>query len=380
MAILENISLALHTTFKIGGAARYFCAVSSVTELREAIAFASKQSVPFFVLGWGSNLLVGDAGFSGLVIKNEIKGTDFEKQVRDEKQGQVEIVENDVVYVTVGAGEGWDELVAKTVEKGLWGLENLSLIPGTVGASPVQNIGAYGVEVGDYIESVHVLDTSDTEKSIEKTFSNSECHFGYRDSMFKRPESKKYIITTVTFRLSTKPDPKLLYKDLREYFAGKTANSVIAATHPSQSAIRDAVIAIRTGKFPDLSVVGTAGSFWKNPIITRTHFEKLKTTWPNMPSFPVDSVGVNVDANPKADGDYVKVPLAYILDAVCGLKGFTKGDVRSSVGLFHKQPLVVVAEKGASASDVEHVAQFVASRVKEKTGISIEREVEYLGF
>lgn len=341
MNLLENVPLAAHTTFALGGVARFFCVVSSVDDLHKAVEYATQKKIPFFVLGGGSNILVNEAGFPGLVIKMDIKGMVFNTHTREGE-----------VYVTAGAGESWDGFVAETVEKGLWGMENLSLIPGTVGASPVQNIGAYGVEAKDCIDSVRVFDTSVGNEVI---FSSAQCGFGYRDSIFKRIESKKYIITAVTFRLHTKPNPKLLYKDLKEFFLARNN------TNPSQKEIRDAVIAIRTEKFPDLSIIGTAGSFWKNPIIAKSRFEKLKTTWSAMPSFP-------------ADGDNVKVPLAYILDAVCNLKGFTTG----RVGLFKKQPLVLVAEKGATTADVMKLADYVAKQVKEKTQISIEREVEYL--
>jgi UDP-N-acetylmuramate dehydrogenase len=337
--IRENISLASSTTFKLGGSARYFSDVSTEQELTEALAFASKNKIPFFVLGGGSNVLIGDAGFPGLVIKMSMKGSTFE-----ERKGYA--------YVTAWAGESWDELVAKTVEWNAWGIENLSLIPGTVGASPVQNIGAYGVEIKDVVDSVRTIDAT---TGVEKVFSNRECQFVYRDSVFKRSESKKYIIVSVTFRLSLKPQPNLLYKDIKEYFAQKNI------ANPSQSEIRDAVIAIRTGKFPDLLRIGTAGSFWKNPIITREHFEKLKTVYPLMPSFV-------------AGENKVKVPLAWILDNVCGLKGFFQGPV----GLFEKQPLVLVANRDASADDVQRLALSVARSVKEKTDIVIEREVEYV--
>jgi UDP-N-acetylmuramate dehydrogenase len=335
--IRENISLAAYTTFKLGGTARYFTDVSNLEELYEALNFAKKNDVSHFVLGGGSNVLIGDAGFPGLVIKMNMKGATFE-----ERDG--------FAFVTVWAGEGWDELVAKTVGWNVWGLENLSLIPGTTGASPVQNIGAYGVEVKDVIDSVRALDA---KTGVEKVFSNKDCLFAYRDSIFKRSDFKKYIILSVTFRLSLKPVPNLLYKDIKDYFSQKNI------TNPSQMEIRDAIIAIRTGKFPDLSKIGTAGSFWKNPIISTEHFEKIKTVYPLIPSFV-------------AGEGKVKVPLAWILDNVCGLKGFAQGPV----GLFEKQPLVLVARAGASTHDVDALAQYVAKLVREKTEILIEREVE----
>jgi UDP-N-acetylmuramate dehydrogenase len=225
-----------------------------------------------------------------------------------------------------------------------------------VGAAPVQNIGAYGVEVKDIIEAVCAIDS---ETGAEKLFTNTECQFNYRDSIFKRPESKKYVIVSVIFRLrfgigkGGSGAPNLSYKDLNMYFAGKT---------PSQAQVRDAVIAIRTGKFPDLSRIGTAGSFWKNPIISKAHFDNIRALYPLIPWFPIDE-------------SRVKIPLAWVLDIICELKGFAIGPV----ALYEKQPLVLVANPTAAASDIYHLADSVASLVKEKTGILIEREVEYVG-
>ena len=192
MKILENIELAQYTTFKVGGRARYFCVVKDEVELKEAIAFARDKfardkNEKVFVIGGGSNILVSDEGFSGLVIKMETNGVRFAGD-----------------FVTAAAGESWDGLVEKTVEKGLWGLENLSAIPGTVGAAPVGNIGAYGTEVKDTIESVRAVNR---ETGAAKTFTNTECCFSYRHSFFKTEEGKKWIVTSVAFRLSSTPRP-----------------------------------------------------------------------------------------------------------------------------------------------------------------------------
>jgi UDP-N-acetylmuramate dehydrogenase len=347
MKILENISLADHTTFKIGGSVRYFAVAESESDLLEALAFAKDKGVPFFILGGGSNLLASDQGFLGLVIKMEMKGVSVEKR-------------RDAAYVSVSAGENWDEFVAKTVEEGLWGLENLSLIPGTVGAAPVQNIGAYGVEVMSLIESVRTIDV---ETGTEKIFSNAECGFTYRDSVFKKLEFKRYVIVSVEFKLSLIPRPILGYKDLKERFVGK---------NPTHREIREAVIEIREGKFPDISKVGTAGSFWKNPIICREHYEGIKKHFPNIPSFPATAPAGSREV--ESTEEVVKVPLAWILDNVCGLKGYKKG----KVGLYEKQPLVLVADRGATSSDIDAFASEIAAKVKEKTGIEIEREVQSL--
>jgi UDP-N-acetylmuramate dehydrogenase len=337
MNIQENVSLASHTTFKIGGKARYFSVAASVEDLKALLTFARDKKLKTFILGGGSNILVSDKGFDGLVIKMELKGVTFEKRAP-------------YAHVTAQAGEAWDDLVARTVEWGFWGLENLSLIPGTVGAAPVQNIGAYGREVMDVIESVRVID-SKTGK--ERVMANSECGFSYRDSVFKKPECKDLIILSVTFRLPLERSANISYKDLAEFFKDKP--------EPSQGEIRDAVISIRKGKFPDLKTTGTAGSFWKNPIICNEHYEGLLEHFPTMPHFRVSE-------------EAVKVPLAWILDNVCGFKGFEMG----SVGLYKKQPLVLVANPGATFDDVKNLEEMVKKTVKNKTSIHIEPEVGFM--
>lgn len=334
MTIQENIPLAPYTTFKVGGNARYFVVVQTLDELKAALEFARARGLQRFVLGGGSNVVIADAGFPGLVIKMELKGIERADA-------------GDSVFVSAMAGESWDGLVAKTVEWGLWGIENLSWIPGTVGAAPVQNIGAYGTEVMNVIDAIHVIDLSTGQGRI---MSNAECRFSYRDSIFKTAAGKDLVIVSVRFRLSTKRAPNLSYKDLKEYFAGKPA--------PTQLEIRDAVIAIRKGKFPDINLIGTAGSFWKNPIVPSAVYERLRVEYPAMPSFPVDVARV-------------KVPLAWILDNVCKLKGFTKGNV----GLFERQPIVLVAKRGATFAEISAFEREVAAAVKAKTGIDIEREV-----
>jgi UDP-N-acetylmuramate dehydrogenase len=335
MIFEEQIPLAPLTTFRIGGLARYFCVAISEAEIVEAFAFARARSIPTLVLGGGSNMIVGDAGFSGLVIQMGMRGIK-------------ESVSDDVARVEAGAGESWDGLVEFCVGKGYWGMENLSLIPGTVGAAPVQNIGAYGCEAKDSIESVRVVDSA---TGAARTLTSAECLFAYRDSLFKGPAGKGLVITSVTFVLSTVPRPNLSYKDLKEYFAQ-------GARVPSLADIRAAVISIRKSKFPDLTRFGTAGSFWKNPVISANAFAALKTDHPLIPSYP-------------APEGRVKIPLAWILDAVCGLKGHAKGKVR----LFERQPLVLTVEFGATAGEVEAFAREIEGVVASKTGIIIEREV-----
>ena len=338
MRILENVSLKEYTTFHIGGNADFFVDVHSVAELQEALEYAETHSLTVTVLGGGSNVLVSDDGVRGLVIRICILGIEFETHG------------NTHVRATVGAGVVWDEFVLETVTAGLWGIENLSAIPGSVGATPVQNVGAYGVEVSSVIDSVDVYDT---ETMGAKTLTHNECEFGYRSSLFKEDGGKKYIITNVNFMLSKQENPKLTYKDLGAFFKDVPTPSLIDT--------RNAVISIRSKKFPDLGRVGTAGSFFKNPIIGEEKFETLKITYPELPGFP-DQKG------------NVKIALGWILDKGLSLRGFCEGDVCTYEG----QALVIVNKKNATAHDVKIFAEKIQAQVKKVFDISIECEVTFL--
>jgi len=340
MNIRSHIPLAPYTTFTIGGPADFFCVVTTEDELVAMIRRAADEHLPVFILGKGSNILVADEGFRGLVIKNEIMGTEFGSE------------DNGVVCVTVGAGETWDDFVAETARRNLHGIENLSAIPGTVGAAPVQNIGAYGVEMASVLISVRVLDTVSLQY-VE--FSNKECQFAYRDSRFKH-EKGRFIITQVTFRLVKGGKTNITYADLKEYFNTKTEL-------PTIREVREAVIHIRGNKLPDWKRIGTAGSFFKNPIIPKDHFEKLSVQYPGMPGYPTK------------DTMLIKVPLGWILDNVCNAKGLRIG----SVSTYEKQALVIIAQSGSRAATVIAFQDELMRRVKEYTSIDIEREVELVG-
>lgn len=300
--------------------------------------------------------MASDEGFHGVIIKNELFGVSF-TEAGDEE-----------VEAVAGAGENWDAFVAESVRRGFYGLENLSGIPGTVGAAPIQNIGAYGAEVKDAIVSVEAIDS---RTGALKAFTNADCRFAYRDSFFKTPEGKPFIVTAVRFRLKKSGVLNTEYKDLKNHFASapKKNRALTLKT------VRQAVLEIRRGKFPDLETCGTAGSFFKNPIISRQQFDDLKKQFPDLPGFPLDadSRGFQADSRGK-NTPRVKVSLAWILDNVCELKGYQKG----SMALFERQPIVAVNTGGASAEDAKRLAQEVAARVKEKTGIEVEWEVERL--
>ncbi len=332
MEVRENVSWRELTTFKVGGTARYAVACSSFSDIEEALALARARDLPLVVLGEGSNVLPDDDDFEGVVIAIRSKGIEAKEK-------------DSAVHLTAEAGESWDALVTYATGKGWWGIENLAGIPGTVGAAPVQNIGAYGMEVASVIESVEAYDMQ--EKNVV-TLSPSEMAFGYRDSLFKH--GARYIILRVTFILSATGTPHIGYADLK-----RAHDEGVDLSSPR--AIAEAVRAIRAKKFPDLAVYGTAGSFFKNPILSPEAFAELAREYGAIPSFPQEKG--------------VKVPLAFILDHVLGLKGYENGNAF----LFGNQPLVLVARRGVRAEEVEALARFIEEKVFERTRIRIEREV-----
>ena len=350
MTFQENIPLAEYTTFKIGGPARFFCLVANEDELLKAITFAQEKKLAIFVLGGGSNIVMSDKGFDGLVIKMEIGGIEKLKIERIERFKETKDESVDFVVVSAGAGVMWDSLVEYAVEHNLYGIENLSAIPGTVGAAPVQNIGAYGAEAAQTIVKVRAFDMQ-SMKFVE--LGNKECQFTYRHSIFKELKGR-YIITRVDFKLVPNGAVNIEYRDLKEYFQKNTMPS-------SLTAVRAAVIDIRWNKLPDWKLWGTAGSFFKNPIIRAEHYESLKKKYPDLPGFPESS------------GD-VKVSLGWILDKVCNMKGLCIGNVCT----YEKQALVLVSKPGATSEEVIAVAQSIMKTVKEKTDIDIEGEVEWV--
>jgi len=347
MEIKENISLRDLTTLKVGGEARYFCLVKNVKDLSQAREFAESKKLSILILGGGSNILIPDEGFFGLVIKIDFKGIEF-------------VDKDESVRVISGAGENWDSLVEATIQKGFSGLENLSGIPGTVGATPVQNVGAYGVEVKNVINWVETFNLDNGEV---KKFYNQDCQFGYRDSFFKTEDGKNLVITKVSYLLERNYQPKLAYKDLAVYFSD--------SKDPSLGEVRKAVLKIRADKFPDLKKVGTAGSFFKNPIVSQDKFNKLRKKYPDIPGFPVASSDFS-SINHKLPT--IKLSLAWILDKICGLKGKRDGQV----GLFENQPLVLVNFGNATTDEVKGFSNSVKEKVFAQTGIKIDEEVRVI--
>ncbi|CEJ71177.1 UDP-N-acetylmuramate dehydrogenase [Chryseobacterium oranimense] len=335
----ENFSLKPYNTFGVDAKAKYFTEVQTLEELREAVRYSRDHHLQSLFLGGGSNILL-TKDFDGLAIKLSLKGISEE-----------DLNENEVL-VTAKAGENWHEFVMYTLEKNYGGLENLSLIPGNVGTSPMQNIGAYGTEIKDVFVSCTVLDIKNLEL---KTFSLEECHFGYRDSVFKQEGKDRYVILEVTFKL-TKKDHHIK----TEYGAIKTELENMGITHPTIQDVSRAVINIRQSKLPDPKETGNAGSFFKNPTIPLAQFENLKQQFENIPGYP--------------NGDFVKVPAGWLIEQ-CGWKGKHIGNAAS-----HKlQALVIVNATGnATGKEIFDFSTEIINSVKEKFGIELEREVNIL--
>ncbi|MEI6900067.1 MAG: UDP-N-acetylmuramate dehydrogenase [Bacteroidota bacterium] len=334
MVIKENISLKPYNTFGIDVSTRVFAELFSEEDILSFLSSSQSYPKPFLFLGGGSNLLFTQH-FSGTVVKISTKG------MRVMKEGGNE------VFVTAASGENWDDLVKFTVENGWGGLENLSLIPGSVGASPIQNIGAYGVEVKDSIEQVEAIELLSFERRV---FSSKECAFGYRDSIFKGELRDRYLILNVTFKLHSSPALKLDYGSIQEEI------SKAGITSPSAGDVREAVCTIRRSKLPDPNVTGNAGSFFKNPVIPIEQFRSLKVRFPQMGSFP--------------SGDEVKLAAAWLIEQ-CGWKGKHQGNA----GVHEKQPLVLINCGGATGKEIMQLSNEIIKSVKEKFGVMLEREV-----
>jgi UDP-N-acetylmuramate dehydrogenase len=338
MTLIENCSVKPYSTFGIEAKARYFVRVSTVEELSEALNHPMVTGLPVLILGGGSNMLF-TKDYKGLVVKIDFKGISVDHQ------------DNETVLVTAGAGEDWDNFVSFCVEKGFAGLENLSLIPGVVGTCPVQNIGAYGVEVKDTIDHVTVYDLNTGQICV---LTNAECQFGYRESIFKYSAKGRYIITSVAFRLSLNPVFHTQYGAITAELASMGVNSL------SLNAIRSAVISIRTRKLPDPMIIGNAGSFFKNPSIDSKQYNRLHDLFPGIVAYEL------------ADGHY-KLAAGWMIEQ-CGWKGYRKGDA----GVHAHQALVLVNYGKATGSEMLELATAIQSSIKAKFGIDLEMEVNVI--
>ena len=335
MAIQSNFSLNNFNTFGLDIKAKYFTQTSDLQELIESLRFADEANLPIMVLGGGSNVLLTQ-DINSVVIRMGIKG--IEKVEENE----------DFVWLKAGAGEIWHDLVLHAIENGWGGIENLSLIPGLVGAAPMQNIGAYGMELKDVFYSLEALNRESLDL---ETFYKETCKFGYRESVFKHEFKNKYIITSVTLKLSKNPIVNVSYGAISDTLKAKEIDS------PTIRDVSNAVIEIRQSKLPDPAVIGNAGSFFKNPVVSKTHFEEIKSRYPDMPSYP------------QSDGQ-VKVPAGWLIEQ-CGWKGKRVGEV----GVHDKQALVLVNHGNGKGEDLYRLSEEILVSVKKEFGIELHREV-----
>jgi UDP-N-acetylmuramate dehydrogenase len=338
MQISQNISLLPHNTFGIDVQADYFAEYQSEAELMDFLPSDLAKQNQLLQIGEGSNLLFL-SDFKGVVLHSKICFIEKTNETENE------------IFLQVGAGVKWDDFVAYCVENQLFGAENLSLIPGEVGAAAVQNIGAYGAEVKDLIEEVETVDIQTNRK---KVFSNSECCYAYRESVFKTTLKGTQIVTAVTFRLSKKPVFNLQYAHLESEILHQFGEINLAN-------IRKAIIATREEKLPNPNIVGNAGSFFRNPYICIAHYEGLKKQYSAIPHYPVNE-------------EVVKVPAAWLIEQ-CGWKGKSL----DKAAVHTKQPLVLINNGNATGNGILHLAQSIQQSVKQQFSIDLQPEVEFVG-
>jgi UDP-N-acetylmuramate dehydrogenase len=350
-SIRENVSLAPLTTLRVGGPARFFAEAQSSEQLLAGIRWAAGRGIPHFVLGGGSNIVVSDRGFPGLVLRNAISGIEIQPETSDS------------TLVTAGAGVQWDEVVRLAVANNLAGVECLSGIPGSVGATPIQNVGAYGQEVSETMMRLTALDTLAVNAVV---IDSNECGFGYRTSRFKANDSGRFIITSVTFRLRSNGEPTIRYPDLRHRLDDRGPQK------PALAEVRDAVLAIRRAKGmvidpadPDSRSVG---SFFVNPVVTLDQLAEIERKLSrgsrnaDIPSFA-------------ASGGLVKLSAAWLIEQ----SGFARGHKHGRVGLSSKHTLAIVASQGATAREVMELADQIQERVWAQFSIRLAPEPSFVG-
>lgn len=337
LQIQENISLKPYNSFGIDVKASFFAEIFNENDLSTLFKSEIVKTNQILIIGGGSNMLF-TKNFEGLIIKMSIKGISNE-------------ITGETVKVTAGAGEVWNDLVNYCVQHGFAGVENLSLIPGTVGASPIQNIGAYGVELKDVFESCKGFEI---ETGIFKTFNFSECHFGYRESVFKGELKGKYIITSVTFNLSTQPNINTSYGAIETELSNRNIQN------PNIADVSSVVSHIRVSKLPDPSTIGNAGSFFKNPVIEKYEFADVVANHPDVVHYPT------------ADGK-IKLAAGWLIEQ-CGWKGKTVGQT----GTWKNQALVLVNHGNATGMEVYQLSEQIIDSVKSTFGVTLEREVNIL--
>ena len=333
----QNVPLAPLTTLKIGGAARYFVYAQSEDQIAEAFNFAEADNLKLFVLGGGSNVLISDKGFDGLVLQVALKGITIDGET-----------------VTAAAGENWDEFISYCIENNLAGVECLSGIPGFVGGTPVQNVGAYGQEVSETVVAVRCFDRK-TKEFVK--LSNSECGFAYRTSIFNTTMRDRYIVLTVTFVLRGNGEPKVVYKDLIEHFNER---------RPTLHEVREAVLMIRRSKSMVIDPADpnskSAGSFFKNPIVESEKLDEMRSHFEHVPSFDL--------------GDKVKIPAAWLIENA----GFSKGFALGNAGISANHTLALINRGNANADEILTLKNEIQNSVKAKFGIELMPEPVFIGF
>ncbi len=335
MDIHTNIPLKNYTTMKIGGKARFMTDVRTPDEIAKVYKNAVAQKLPIFILGGGSNVIVKDEGFNGIVIRMRIPG--------------FEVIADDINSTTirVGAGEIWDSVVKRTVDMGLSGIETMSAIPGTAGAAPVQNVGAYGQEVADTLQSLKAYD-SQTDTFV--TLTRDECGFAYRDSIFKGKSKGRYVITSIALKLSKNQPQPPFYESLQKYLDEKNIKIYTV------DVIRNAVIEIRKNRLPDPAVMPNSGSFFKNAIVEKWQLDDLRKINPDMPIFDLGD-------------DHYKVPAGWLIENV-GLKGVQLNKMK----IFENNALILINESNATYSDLIAASDEIIGKVRDKFRIQIQQE------
>ena len=342
MKDIQNYSLKEHNTFGIDAKCRRFIEFEDDDEAVEVAKILRESAIPYIIIGGGSNLLL-TKDFDGIVVRSGIRGHYFEES-GDRSQ-------ETVVRMTCGSGEVWDDMVATSIKAGYYGMENLSLIPGDVGASAVQNIGAYGMEASDLILCVWMIEIPTGKPWM---IGNEECEYGYRQSRFKQDWKNRFLITRVTYGLARTFQPHLDYGNIRQELERR------GIKEPTAQQLRDVIIDIRNAKLPDPKIEGNAGSFFMNPIVTRQKYEKLAALYPDMPHYKVDS-------------RHEKIPAGWMIEQ-CGWKGKSLG----RAGVHDKQALVLVNRGGATGSEIVALCDAICKDVKAKFGIDIHPEVNII--
>jgi UDP-N-acetylmuramate dehydrogenase len=349
LPIENDVPLAPLTTIRLGGPARYLARCGSVAELRMVLEFAREKSLPVTILGGGSNMIFADEGYRGLVVQPLLRGITMKEAGRD-------------VFVTASAGETWDELVRQCTAKGYGGLECLSGIPGSAGAAPLQNIGAYGQEVSESITSVVVLDRI---SGRESTLEHDQCGFGYRQSIFKGAEKDHYIITSVTFRLRIAGEPEIRYAELRRLLDSRGQAKGVSPGESALTAVRDAVLTLRGGKSMVITPADphcrSVGSFFMNPVLTKEAFDRLLKQ--------VGTTEGNVTVQSFAAGGGIKVPAAWLVEHA----GFPKGFRLGGVGVSDRHALALV-NYGGTTTELLQLAEDIRTAVRTQFGIRLELE------